>query len=80
MDLTTVENNDIYDEIKSHIDEQQEPQRECEETDIDYISVLDYLRDNMEIPYSNPQGDNINIQEKNVLLILKIKVNQQLLN
>lgn len=33
-------------------------------TDIDYIGILDYLRDNIEVPYSNPEETGIDPEEK----------------
>jgi len=38
------------------------------EVNIDYIGVLDYLRDNTEIPYSNPEAEGIDSEEKQRLL------------
>ena len=43
------------------------------EVNIDYIGVLDYLRDNAEIPYSNPDADGIDADEKQRLLEVKEK-------
>ncbi len=42
-------------------------------TNIDYIGVLDYLRDNQEVPYSNPDAEGIDEQEKARLLAVKEK-------
>lgn len=33
-------------------------------TDIDYIGILDYLQDNIEVPYSNPEEPGIDPEEK----------------
>ncbi len=41
--------------------------------DIDYIGVLDYLANNQEIPYSNPDAENLTVDEKNNLLAIKKK-------
>lgn len=41
--------------------------------DIDYIGVLNYLENNQEIPYSNPDAPGIDPKEKNRLLIVKQK-------
>ena len=41
--------------------------------DIDYIGVLDYLRNNAEIPYSNPEAAGIAPEEKQRFLELKDK-------
>jgi len=41
--------------------------------DIDYIGVLDYLANNQEIPYSNPDAENLTVDEKNNLLTIKKK-------
>lgn len=42
-------------------------------TNIDYLGVLDYLENNREIPYSNPEKLGIDPQEKERLLDLKSK-------
>ena len=42
-------------------------------SNIDYIGVLDYLIDNSEQPYSNPEAPGISEEEKNRLLDLKQK-------
>ncbi len=39
-----------------------------EKTNINYIGVLDYLRDNIEVPYSNPAAVGIDEAEKDRLL------------
>ncbi len=41
--------------------------------DINYISVLNYLNENAEIPYSNPESSGIAPEEKQRLLQLKEK-------
>ena len=43
------------------------------ETSIDYIGVLDYLKDNAEVPYSNPEDAGISFEEKKRLLKVKEK-------
>lgn len=43
------------------------------QVNIDYIGVLDYLRDNQEVPYSNPDAEGIDEQEKARLLAVKEK-------
>ena len=40
-------------------------------TDIDYLGVLDYLDNNREIPYSNPEAAGLDISEKERLLGVK---------
>ena len=40
---------------------------------IDYLWVLDYLENNQEIPYSNPEAPGINPEEKARLLLIKEK-------
>lgn len=40
---------------------------------IDYIAVLDYLKDNAEIPYSNPEAEDIDEAERKRLLSVKEK-------
>ena len=40
---------------------------------IDYIGVLNYLANNQEIPYSNPEANGISEDEKNRLLTIKQK-------
>lgn len=42
-----------------------------EKVDIDYISILDYLRDNSEISYANPNADGISETEKQRLSAIK---------
>lgn len=42
-------------------------------TDIDYIGVLDYLENNKDIPYSNPEATGISAAEKERLLEVKRK-------
>ncbi len=42
-------------------------------TNIDYIGVLNYLNDNQEIPYSNPEAEGIDPAEKARLLQVKEK-------
>lgn len=44
-----------------------------QETDIDYIGVLNYLKDNTDIPYSNPEASGIDGEEKKRLLQVKEK-------
>ena len=44
-----------------------------QKVDIDYIGVLDYLRDNAEIPYSNPEAEGIDADEKQRLIGVKEK-------
>lgn len=44
-----------------------------QETDIDYIGVLNYLKDNTDIPYSNPEAPGIDEEEKKRLLQVKEK-------
>lgn len=44
-----------------------------EKVDIDYIGVLNYLRDNAEVPYSNPEAAGLDESEKNRLLGIKEK-------
>lgn len=44
-----------------------------QKTDIDYIGVLNYLKDNTNIPYSNPDAPEIDEEEKNRLLKVKEK-------
>lgn len=43
------------------------------QTDIDYIGVLDYLDNNRDIPYSNPEAPGVEETEKQRLLNLKSK-------
>lgn len=43
------------------------------EVNIDYIGILDYLRDNSDQIYSNPQALGISVEEKSRLLDLKQK-------
>lgn len=40
---------------------------------IDYIGVLDYLLNNQEIPYSNPDADGLSNERKTELLAIKEK-------
>lgn len=44
-----------------------------QKTDIDYIGVLNYLKDNTDIPYSNPETPGIDEEEKKRLLQVKEK-------
>lgn len=44
-----------------------------QKTDIDYIGVLNYLKDNTNIPYSNPEAPGIDEEEKKRLLQVKEK-------
>ncbi|MDD5792115.1 MAG: AAA family ATPase [Erysipelotrichaceae bacterium] len=41
--------------------------------DIDYKGVLDYLANNQELPYSNPEADGISVEDKNRYLAVKEK-------
>ncbi len=41
--------------------------------DIDYIGILDYIRDYSEVPYSDPEKDGISSEEKRRLLAIKEK-------
>lgn len=43
------------------------------QTDVDYIGVLDYLENNKDIPYSNPEVPGISAAEKERLLKIKRK-------
>lgn len=43
------------------------------QTDIDYIGVLDYLENNRDIPYSNPEAPGISAADKDHLLEVKQK-------
>lgn len=40
---------------------------------IDYIGVLDYLRDNIDVPYSNPDAPGLAAEEVSRLLEVKKK-------
>lgn len=42
-------------------------------TSIDYLGVMDYLENNREIPYSNPDAEGLDAKEKNRLLDVKNK-------
>lgn len=42
-------------------------------TDIDYLGVLDYLANNQEVPYSNPEEPGCDPAEKGRLLKVKEK-------
>lgn len=42
-----------------------------ENTEVNYIGVLNYLRDNAGVPYSNPEADGIEEKEKQRLLEVK---------
>lgn len=44
-----------------------------QKTNIDYIGVLNYLKDNTDIPYSNPEAPGIDEEEKKRLLQVKEK-------
>lgn len=40
---------------------------------IDYIGVLDYLKNNQEVPYSNPEANGITEEKRNELLQIKTR-------
>lgn len=50
-----------------------EVMRKMQTIDIDYRGVLEYLENNQEVPYSNPEAPGINQDEKNRLLEVKQK-------
>ena len=47
--------------------------KEHSQTDIDYIGVLDYLDNNRDVPYSNPEAQGVEDKEKQRLLEIKHK-------
>src|SRR5699024_4865221 len=47
--------------------------KEHSQTDIDYIGVLDYLDNNRDVPYSNPEAQDGEDKEKQRLLKIKHK-------
>lgn len=53
--------HDIYTEVMKNM----------QSIDINYIGVLDYLSNNQEIPYSNPEAEGVTIEVKQNLLDIK---------
>ena len=50
-----------------------EVMKKMQTIDVDYIGVLDYLKNNQEVPYSNPEAPGIDPDEKDRLLEVKQK-------
>ena len=56
--------NDLFEFVRNVYPE---VMKKMQTVDIDYIGVLDYLENNQEVPYSNPEAPGIDPDEKDRL-------------